>query len=80
MRRSLVLTDESRRHPFRASLPRHVFETDSFDSYARASEAAESGVGADRNKRSSWRLDLADARQFLLAYGAFFFAASLYIV
>ena len=26
MRRSLVLTDESARHPFRASLPPHVFE------------------------------------------------------
>jgi hypothetical protein len=26
MRRSLVLTTESARHPFRASLPPHVFE------------------------------------------------------
>jgi len=28
MRRSLVLTDETARHPFRASLPPHVREVD----------------------------------------------------
>lgn len=27
MRRSLVLTEEAARHPFRASLPPHVFDT-----------------------------------------------------
>lgn len=52
MRRSLVLTDETARHPFRASLPPHV----------RAS------AGAEGAEAPGWRLSLSDVRGFASAY------------
>jgi len=59
MRRSLVLTNETARHPFRASLPPHVT--------ART-------AGDEVEARVPWRarlsLDSADMRGFLNAYCA----------
>lgn len=52
MRRSLVLTDESARHPFRASLPPHVGRID----------------GAEAPPRHPWRVSQADLRSFAMAY------------
>ena len=64
MRRSLVLTDESARHPFRASLPPHV--------RARAAD--------DLDARVPWRLLLAaDVRGFAQAYLACFVAVAAFI-
>jgi hypothetical protein len=61
MRRSLVLVDETARHPFLQSLPPHV------------------RLGIEprrpRDRSSVW---LTDLRQFLIAYCAFFIAASTY--
>ncbi len=68
MRRSLVLTDESARHPFRASLPQHVRE-----------EPVEEGV----EKRVPWRLRLGltsdDLRGFAGTYCASLIAVSVFI-
>ena len=64
MRRALVLTDESARHPFRASLPMHARQV--------RSEAAE--------PRVPWRLQLfADVRGFAQAYCACFLAITAII-
>ena len=63
MRRTLVLTDETRRHPFLASLPPHVLQVD---------RAAESSwrpfiVGAE------------DVRQFLMTYCACLLAVAAFV-
>lgn len=63
MRRTLVLTSESARHPFLASLPPHV----------------RAGVAAMPIKRSQGWFSMQDLRDFLLAYCACFLAVSLYI-
>ena len=64
MRRSLVLTDELARHPFRASLPPWV--------RGRASDEIE--------PRVLWRTQLwADARGFAQAYCACFLAVATFI-
>jgi len=52
MRRSLVLTDETARHPFRASLPPHV---------RRGEDPGEAAL-------PGWRLSLSDVRGFASAY------------
>jgi hypothetical protein len=62
MRRSLVLTDENRRHPFLASLPPHV----------RLVEPA-----PERRWRP-FPIGGEDVRQFLLAYCACLVAAMAY--
>lgn len=62
-RRALVLTDESARHPFLASLPPHV----------RASRVL---VGP---AQANWRLTTQDAKEFLMAYCACFLAVSAFI-
>jgi hypothetical protein len=62
-RRSLVLVDESARHPFRQSLPPHV-----------SKEVASSG----RNW-SWLRSSLADWRGFFAAYCAVFVMVSIFI-
>jgi hypothetical protein len=65
MRRSLVLTDESARHPFRASLPSNWREF--------RHERAE--------PRVPWRMRLAaDARGFAQAYVACFFAVTAFVI
>jgi hypothetical protein len=63
MRRSLVLTDEARRHPFLASLPPHVREAGP----EPARPWRPFAIGAD------------DVRQFLLAYCACLLAVATYI-
>lgn len=63
MRRSLVLTNEAARHPFRASLPPHV--------------RAQAMALPHRTKRAWFTTQ--DAKDFLLAYCACFLAVSLYI-
>jgi len=63
MRRSLVLTDESARHPFRASLPMQSRED--------RHEFAE--------PRVPWRMLLDDARGFAQTYCACFLAVSVFI-
>ena len=62
-RRALVLTDESRRHPFRASLPPHVCRM-----------PRPTHLTATR----PW-LTREDARTFVHFYAAFFVATLLYI-
>ncbi len=62
-RRSLVLTDETARHPFRASLAPHVLR-------------GTKPVAVARQRR--W-FSMDDLRDFLLAYCACFLAVSLYI-
>ncbi|MBN9507116.1 MAG: hypothetical protein J0I69_13955 [Altererythrobacter sp.] len=64
MRRSLVLTDETARHPFRASLPPHVC--------ALAADDLEPHV--------PWRERIyADVRGFAQAYCACFVAVAVFI-
>jgi len=63
MRRYLVLTDESRRHPFLASLPAHVRQVDD-EPEPRWRPFA---VGAE------------DVRQFLMAYCACLLAVATFI-
>lgn len=66
MRRNLVLTDESARHPFLASLPPHVRTVDDL---AVAEEAED-----------DWLFTSKDAREFVMAYSACFVAAMTFIV
>ena len=64
MRRSLVLTQEAARHPFRASLPPHVFEARNW--------AAE--------PRAPWREQLwLDVRGFAQAYCACLLAVTAFL-
>jgi hypothetical protein len=65
-RRYLVLTDESARHPFRASLPPHVREP--------LTDLAEPEAPA-RN----WRLSRRDWRQFFNTWCAGFAAVTMFI-
>ncbi|MFC3101240.1 hypothetical protein [Altererythrobacter lauratis] len=65
MRRALVLTDESARHPFRASLPplwRMLDEVESKRSW----------------RLNFFGLDGEDARQFLATYVACFLAVTVF--
>jgi len=68
MRRSLVLTTDSARHPFRASLPPHVF----------------SRMADDLEPRAPWRERLAlnseDVRSFLMTYCACLVAVTTFII
>lgn len=64
MRRSLVLTDESARHPFRASLPPHVCHLSADDLEARV----------------PWRERIVeDVRGFAQAYCACLLAVTAFI-
>ena len=64
MRRTLVLTDEARRHPFLASLPPHIRQVDPVTETGWRPPA----IGAE------------DVRQFLMAYCACLLAVATYIV
>ncbi|WP_170002906.1 hypothetical protein [Pseudopontixanthobacter vadosimaris] len=66
MRRSLVLTDESARHPFRASLPPHI-------------RSAGSPAPAKPARKRSWMLTRDDLGGFLSAYFGCFVAVSIFI-
>lgn len=63
MRRALVLTDEGARHPFRASLPRHVCHT----------------PVPDRTIATRPWITRQDARTFAYFYVACFVSTMLYI-
>lgn len=65
MRRALVLTDESARHPFRASLPMG----------SRVVDEAENR----RSWRLNFGLDANDARHFATSYVACFVAVTAFI-
>jgi hypothetical protein len=65
MRRALVLTDESARHPFRASLPMNL----------RAANDVENRL----SWRLNFGLDAGDMRQFAANYAAGFVAVSTFI-
>jgi hypothetical protein len=67
MRRSLVLTDETARHPFRASLPPHVREYQA-EIEARVPWRHRLGLSND------------DVRAFLLTYCACFLAVTTFII
>lgn len=67
-RRALVLTDESARHPFRASLPRHVTEVQE-PSYEEEAAAP-----------IFWRLTRDDIRGFASVYFATFAAVLVFIL
>lgn len=69
-RRALVLSQESAGHPFRRSLPPHVF-TEPLGIDVEAEENAQ----AARN----WRLNGGDWRSFLTAYCASFVAVMIFI-
>jgi hypothetical protein len=64
MRRALVLTDESARHPFRATLPM---------SSRRVGE-----VENRRSWRLNFGLDVADLKQFAATYSAGFLATTVF--
>lgn len=64
MRRALVLTDESARHPFRASLPPHVCMVDEVENR--------------RSWREALAFDASDARQFAMTYSATFLATTAF--
>lgn len=65
MRRALVLTDESARHPFRAMLP---MGWNAFDE-----------VENRRSWRARFGLDAGDLRQFAANYVACFLAVTVFI-
>lgn len=65
MRRSLVLTTETARHPFRASLPPAALALDA------DAEAVPS--------RMPWRLTAEDVRHFMMAYCACLLGVGAYI-
>lgn len=63
MRRALVLSDETARHSFLASLPPHIRQP----------------IKPDTHEAPRWRLTARDVREFLMAYCACFMAASVFI-
>ncbi|KPL67213.1 hypothetical protein SZ64_03345 [Erythrobacter sp. SG61-1L] len=63
MRRSLVMTDDSARHPFLASLPPHVRR----------------GTPALAIKHEKPRWSFGDMKEFLMAYCACFAAVTIFI-
>lgn len=65
MRRALVLTNETSRHPFRASLPPHILNT-------RSAEPART--------RRMLRVSAQDVKDFLLAYCACFIATTAFLI
>lgn len=69
-RRALVLTNEAAGHPFRRSLPPHVFaEAADMDEQARE----------DAHAARRWRLNGSDWRGFLAAYTASLVVVSIFI-
>jgi hypothetical protein len=68
MRRSLVLTDETARHPFRASLPPHVCRVE------------ESESPPPSGQLQSWRLTASDIRGAATTYFATFAATLAFLV
>lgn len=69
-RRALVLTHEAARHPFRRSLPAHVFAV-----------PVPAELDAHENARAAheWKMTGSDWRGFLAAYTASFLAIAIFI-
>jgi len=88
MRRSLVLTNEAARHPFRASLPAHVFDIeDNVPQHEPEVLAAMNGAATPSQeiwindaKLEWWRLTRSDVRGFVSAYLAVFLAVLVFIM
>lgn len=66
-RRALVLTDETARHPFRASLPQHV------------TAVAAAPQGHESPAQTFWQLTRDDVRGFASVYFATFAAVLVFI-
>lgn len=85
MRRSLVLTDETARHPFRASLPPHVTRGGPPIRPGREIRVVSGGDVAGKGERTSERHGVQGMaateglRQFILAYCTCFVAVSAFI-
>jgi hypothetical protein len=71
MRRSLVLTDETARHPFRASLPPHV---------CRVEENERLNESLGESEAQSWRLTASDVRGAATTYFATFAATLAFVI
>lgn len=88
MRRSLVQGDDSARHPFLQSLPRHVRHGRGLDIVRKRNriDQREARAGRAQALRLAWRrwkrentIDLQDVKDFLLAYCACFVAVMAFI-
>jgi hypothetical protein len=82
MRRSLVLGDETARHPFLQSLPPHVRSGAQPVLRAMPLEEAPPRISLWQKLRDAWQgspITAADLRLFLLAYCACFLAVSAFI-
>lgn len=69
-RRALVLTNEAARHPFRRSLPSHVFAI---------RPPAELDAAENAEAARDWKMTGSDWRGFLAAYTASFLAIAIFI-
>lgn len=76
-RRALVLTTESARHPFRQSLPPHVFDTGALD--AKAEDAGET-TEIKAETVLTWAPDWRDAKFFFQSFIAFFTVAYSFVL
>ena len=72
MRRALVLTQESARNPFRASLPPHVFVVEDNVELSEKEQAPAKNV-------PFWRLTASDVRGFATTYFATLAAALAFL-
>lgn len=75
MRRALVLTDETARHPFLASLPPHVRQI-----LPELDGAEGDPADAVTTQLSWWQISRKDARGIVSAYFATFVAALVFIM
>lgn len=88
MRRSLVLSNEKARHPFRASLPMHVFEPLAGSpqhepevlAAMNGKDAPSHDIWAKDAKLDWWRLTRSDVRGFVSTYLAVFLAVLVFIM
>lgn len=91
MRRALVLTNESARHPFRASLPAHVLQVEeeiepvvepevAAAMVAKTQETPLAETVGDEVKPSFWQLTRSDVRGFATTYLASFLAVLVFIM
>jgi len=78
-RRALVLTSEFARHPFRQSLPPHVFDISALE--VEAAREADSIAEQQRvPPPASWEPNWRDARFFFQSFAAFFVLAYSFIL
>lgn len=85
MRRTLVLTSEHARHPFRRSLPAHVLrampslEPEVIDAQARAETRLAALAGLRSPNVQAGAITSQDGKDFLLAFLAGFIAFSVWL-